>query len=272
MAGLLTRLRRAAAPLVKTPVSISALVAAIGDADLASRIAVRISTTARRVSLRVDPTLGQIVLVQPVRASARSVLAFTASKRDWIAAHLEALPEHIAFKDGAVIPLRGVSHTVRFVPAGREGAHLKNSAAYAAMRGGVWLENGEIFVAGRTEHGARRLTDWLKAHAKTAIGPTARTMAQQIKRDVAYVGVRDTTSRWGSCTQGGRLSFSWRLILAPEHVLTYVIAHEVAHLKHMNHGPAFWQTVEDLLVGHADEAGSARDWLRRHGAALHRYG
>ena len=97
-------------------------------------------------------------------------------------------------------------------------------------------------------------------------------MAEQLGREVTHISVRDTTSRWGSCTRSGRLSFSWRLILAPRPVLDYVVAHEVAHLKHMNHGAAFWQTVAGLLPEGGDQPGSAREWLRRNGVVLHRYG
>jgi predicted metal-dependent hydrolase len=102
------------------------------------------------------------------------------------------------------------------------------------------------------------------------IAPLAREMGECLERKVAAVTVRDTTSRWGSCTRTGRLSFSWRLILAPEPVLTYVVAHEVAHLKYMDHSPAFWRTVKWLLPDGGMD--SAREWLRSHGAVLHCYG
>ncbi len=185
------------------------------------------------------------------------MLEFTSSRRDWIAEQLKDMPCRIAFTDGATIPLGGIDHVVRFVPG---------------RRGGVWCEDNQIFVTGRVEHGARRLKDWLKTHAKAVIGPAARTMATELDRKVAAIGIRDTRSRWGSCTATGRLAFSWRLVLAPKNVLTYVIAHEVAHLKHMHHGPAFWRTVDSLLVESKVDAALARDWLRTHGAALHRYG
>jgi predicted metal-dependent hydrolase len=233
------------------------VLAAVGDPDVAARVAVKLSTRARRVSLRVDPASGQVILVQPARASVRAVLEFTSSRRDWIAERLKLLPCRVAFEDGATIPIGGISHTVRFVPG---------------QRGSVWRDGSEIFVAGRSEHGPRRLKDWLKGQAKSIIGPAARAMAAQLDRKVTYIGVRDTSSRWGSCSHTGRLSFSWRLVLAPEYVLTYVIAHEAAHLKHMHHGPAFWRTVESLLAGSTVDAALARDWLRTHGAALHRYG
>jgi predicted metal-dependent hydrolase len=111
-----------------------------------------------------------------------------------------------------------------------------------------------------------------EAEARAAIAPLARAMAAQLGRKVTRISVRDTTSRWGSCSRGGALSFCWRLILAPDAVFTYVVAHEVAHLAHMNHGPAFWRTVDKLMPPGLGTPRSARDWLRRHGAVLHRYG
>ena len=139
------------------------------------------------------------------------------------------------------------------------------------VKGGVWREGVEIFVTGRTEHTSRRLRDWLKAEARDALTPVVHEFAKALGVTITRITVRDTRSRWGSCTRDGKLSFSWRLILAPESVLTYVAAHEVAHLKHMNHGPAFWRTVESLVSPDVDWS-LAREWLRRSGAAMHRYG
>ena len=250
MAWLLKR----AAPKAPEPIPASALHDAVGD--LAERMTVRVSPKARRVAVRVDVANGTVELVQPRRMSAGAVLAFVASRKDWIAKHLAALPPRIAFTTGALIPFHGRDYVLRLAPE---------------TRGGVFVAENTIVVAGRSEHARRRLVDWLKAEAKKAIAPMAHTLAEKLGRKVAHVTVRDTTSRWGSCTRSGRLSFSWRLILAPDHVLTYVIAHEVAHLKHMNHGPAFWRAVDQLLESEA--AGElARDWLRRNGAVLHRYG
>jgi predicted metal-dependent hydrolase len=249
MAGFLRR----TAP---TPVTRAALAAALDDAALAERIVVRLSRRARRLSLRIDVGAGHAVLVQPPRMAAAAVLAFAAARREWIADRLGELPCRIAFDEGAVIPLRGETHVLRFAPD---------------ARGGVWRDDGAIVVTGRAEHAPRRLIDWLKSEARAAIAPLARELAAALDRRVAAITVRDTTSRWGSCSRNGRLSFSWRLVLAPMPVLRYVVAHEVAHLRHMNHGPAFWRTVDGLL-GDADGGRSARQWLRDHGAVLHRYG
>jgi len=226
------------------------------DTALADRIVVDVNSRARRMSLRVDPINGCVVLVRPPRASDKLLMTFLASKTDWIAKHLERLSPHIAFADGVSVPFRGTDHVIRFKPE---------------AKGGVWREGSEIFVTGRSEHTARRLRDWLKAEAREALTPAVHDFAKALGVTVTRVTVRDTRSRWGSCTRDGKLSFSWRLILAPPNVLTYVAAHEVAHLKHMNHSPLFWDTVETLLAEKVDWP-LAREWLRRSGAALHRYG
>ncbi len=133
---------------------------------------------------------------------------------------------------------------------------------------GVIREDGEILVSGRAEHLPRRVRDWIKKEAKQAIVPRAETYARRLGRNFARITVRDTKSRWGSCAVSGNLSFSWRLIMTPEWVLDYVIAHEVAHLAHMNHGPSFWRTVAGLDV----DADRSRAWLNQESARLHRIG
>jgi predicted metal-dependent hydrolase len=231
--------------------------------DLAARVVTQWSQRARRLCVRLDPAAGHVVVVRPKRASANVTLKFVASRADWIRKHLAMLPPQVPFADGARIPIAGVDHTLRLAPE---------------KRGGVWREEQAIMISGRVEFAARRMTDWLKEETRRVIAPMAHTMAESIGYKVKHVTVRDTTSRWGSCSPDGRLSFSWRLILAPLPVLIYVTAHEVAHLRHLNHGRAFWRTVDEVLDAYVKEpetrraAGLASDWLNRHGAGLHRYG
>ncbi len=239
------------------------LASALGDPALASQVLVRISPRARRLSLRLDPVRSCVVLVRPKRASQAAVTAFAASKVEWIARHLKGLPPRVAFCDGAIIPYRGIDHVIRLRPD---------------ARGGVWREGSAIIVTGRPEHVPRRIKDWLKQEARRVLLPIAEAMAAQIDTAFTRLSVRDTRSRWGSCSRNGRLSFSWRLILTPDPVLTYVAAHEIAHLRHLNHGQAYWRLLARLLQGYATpmaeevDVMSARQWLRRSGAALHRYG
>jgi predicted metal-dependent hydrolase len=142
-------------------------------------------------------------------------------------------------------------------------------AAPQTLRGVVECADGVLTVPGDPAHLSRRLTDYLKAEARREIGIRARDKAARIERRVAAVTLRDTRSRWGSCNSAGRLNFSWRLIMAPEFVLDYVVAHEVAHLAEMNHGPKFWRLCAQLSG--ADPT-TARAWLKRHGPELHAYG
>ncbi len=238
------------------------LQAALGP--LSARMTTRISPRARRISLRLDPAAGQIVLVRPRGVSARAATRFAVEMRQWIEDRLQSLPPRILFQDGVSLPYLGVDHVIRHAPEARRG---------------VWREDGVIFVSGRAEHMARRVTDWLKAEAKALLGPRARRMAEALGCKVARISVRDTRSRWGSCSADGKLSFSWRLILAPEAVLTYVAAHEVAHLRHLDHSRAFWRTVSEALAVYAEDGKRetlppklAREWLHRSGTALHAYG
>jgi predicted metal-dependent hydrolase len=132
----------------------------------------------------------------------------------------------------------------------------------------VAIIGGEIRVRGDPAHMARRVRDHLVATARSELARRSRRVAARIGHDVAQVNVRDTKSRWGSCSGRGNLSFSWRLIFAPEPVIDYVVAHEVAHLVEMNHGPRFWRLVESL----SPDSAVPRGWLKRHRTRLFSYG
>jgi predicted metal-dependent hydrolase len=224
------------------------------ESDIAAPVSIRVSQRARRVGLRVDAVGRNVELVLPRGVSPNTGLRFLAAKREWVAARLRALPQPVPFADGAVVPVLGVPHRIQ-----RESAPSLPP---------VRVIDGEIRVCGDPAHLARRVHDHLVITARAELAPRARRMAVQIGREVRRVSVRDTKSRWGSCSGQGNLSFSWRLILAPEPVLDYVVAHEVAHLVEMNHGPRFWQLVERLAPGSA----GPRTWLKRHRDRLLSYG
>ena len=230
----------------------AATVAALLHNDpLADRIRCEISMRARRISLRIDMMDGCAVLVRPKRASDAMVSAFLVQQRRWIEKHLAQLPERVVIANGTVISLLGTPYTIRATPTAKRG---------------VWKDDASIYVSGAPDHIARRVRDFVRDEAKTAFSSWARDNAARLNVKVTRVGVRDTTTRWGSCTKAGHLSLSWRLILAPEAVARYVVAHEVAHLKHMNHSPSFWRTVESIMP----EMKKARAWLRQNGATLYR--
>jgi hypothetical protein len=208
---------------------------------------------ARRIILRFDHGEGRIVVVLPRRATLAEGRRFALLNKGWIRDRLDLLPEPVPFRPGRSIPLLGVMHRIRHRPD---------------ARGTVWQEDGALHVAGRPEHLSRRVEDWLRREARREIERRARAKAELIGKRIAAITVRDPKSRWGSCSPRGQLSFSWRLILAPRHVLDYVVAHEVAHLKELNHGPRFWKLTAELTR----DADGARAWLNTHGPALHRYG
>lgn len=236
---------------------------------------VRRNAQARRLILRLDDETGGAVVTIPKRTPIREAVDMAQRKSAWIAAQLKRRPVPVAFAPGAQIPYLGEIHTIRHDPSGR----------------GIHLENQDIVVAGREEHLARRLADWLKAQAKAEISPRAHEKAEQLAQyaptsafegwglgrvigkspkpcRVGRITVRDTRSRWGSCAADGQLNFSWRLVMAPAFVLDYVVAHEVAHLAHRDHSPQFWAVTARLT----DRMAEAKAWLNAHGRDLHRYG
>ncbi len=213
---------------------------------------VRRNSRARRIVLRIDLDSGGVALTLPRRAALADGIALVQGRADWIIRSLDRLPERIAFADGARIPVLGREVVVRQATSGL----------------GAALAETELLVAGRPEYLARRVTDFLKREARRVIAPRAHAFAARLGKSITRIAVRDTRSRWGSCTPGGSLSFCWRLVLAPEWVLDYVVAHEVAHLVHLNHGPGFWASVDSLGV----RAREARAWLDANAERLQRIG
>jgi len=220
---------------------------------LPAPLELRESPRARRLTLRVDPARGIIQLVVPAGLAEHEAVRFAGRHAAWVRARLATLPVARPFADGATVPVLGRDHVIRHDPA---------------VRGAGRRADGEIVVGGQPEHTARRVRDLLIAEARRRLTERAHALAAQLGTKVKGITVRDTRSRWGSCSAAGRLNFSWRLILTPESVFDYVVAHEVAHLCEMNHSPRFWTQVARLTA----EAGPARAWLRRHGAELLRFG
>jgi predicted metal-dependent hydrolase len=217
-------------------------------------VTIRVSPRARRLSLRVDAAARGIELVLPRRFAADTAIGFVSRHRGWIAARVAAMPEPLRLADGAIVPVLGVPHRIRriTVPAASP----------------VTIADGEIRVRGDPAHLPRRIIDHLKALARREFAARARILAARLDKSVTRVGVRDPKSRWGSCSSKGALSFSWRLVFAPEAVIDYVVAHEVAHLVEMNHSPRFWRVVASLVP----DSNAARAWLKRHRLELMSYG
>ena len=217
-----------------------------------ARIEWRRSRRARRVSLRIDPRGGAVVVTLPPRAGRTAGMALLMDHADWVTERLAALPGPTPFADGAVVPLHGADHRIEHVGG----------------RGTVWVQARVILVAGEKPFLARRVADFLHAQACKCLSARAMAKAEQAGLQPSRVIVKDTRSRWGSCAADRTLAFSWRLVMAPRFVQDYVAAHEVAHLRHMNHGPRFWALVHSLTP-HTD---AAVTWLQTEGPKLLRIG
>jgi predicted metal-dependent hydrolase len=213
----------------------------------------RRSDRARRISLRIDAHTGAVVVTLPPRSSKRAGMALLTENGSWVSRCLAALPLGVTFADGVAVPIDGVPHSIRHRPGGR---------------GGAWIEGGALWVSGEEGFIGRRVTDCLKTEARRRLTALAWAKAGEADLKPRRIMIKDTRSRWGSCAPDGTLSFSWRLVMAPPFVQTYVAAHEAAHLRHLNHGPAFWDLVDVLCPAWR----TASDWLRDDGPRLLRIG
>ena len=213
----------------------------------------RRSARARRISLRIDLHSSAVIVTLPQRAARAAGMRLLTAHADWVRGKLAALPPPMIFTDGAMLPVSGEPHRVRHVPGGR---------------GGAWIEGAEIHVAGNIAFLPRRVTDLLRAEAKRRLSALVTEVSDRSALRPKRLAIRDTRSRWGSCSPDGTVMFNWRLVMAPPPVQHYVVAHEMAHLRHMNHGPDFWALTRAL----APDAAECTAWLKRHGPVLLRAG
>ncbi len=212
-------------------------------------IALRRSARARRFSLRVSRLDGRVTLTLPLRAREGDALDFARAQEGWIRKALSVLPLRRAVAEGDEIPLEG------------RGVILTRAAVRAPR-----VEGGRLLLPHSGAVGPR-VVAFLRHAARARLALACDSYARQVGRPYRTLALRDTRSRWGSCSSDGRLMFSWRLVMAPPSVLDYVAAHEVAHLVEMNHSPAFWRVVTGLKPDwQADRA-----WLRSEGHLLHGY-
>ncbi|NNE89409.1 MAG: M48 family metallopeptidase [Silicimonas sp.] len=211
-------------------------------------ILVRRSPRARRFSLRVSSLDGRVTMTVPKSVSMRDAKGFAEQKADWVTRAVSRVHEPVEIKPGARVPVEGVM---------REIAH--HSARSAKVDG-----QGLLVPVGRE---VPALVALLKHLARDRLFERVSHHAKALGRDYGRITLRDTRSRWGSCSSQGNLMFSWRLMMATPDVLDYVAAHEVAHLERMDHSPAFWRVVDRLCPDHQAQ----RKWLREQGNALHRY-
>jgi predicted metal-dependent hydrolase len=226
--------------------------------DDAFRVVLRRRASARRMTLRVSTATRDIILTIPEHTELGAAVRFADSHAGWIATRLARVPARVAFVQGGLVPVRGVAHRI---------------VHWSSVRGATTVTRdpeGEpiIAVAGEAPHVPRRVKEFLQREARRDLVVAVRGYTDALGIPAERITVRDTKSRWGSCSSTGSLNFSWRLIMAPSFVLDYLAAHEVAHLKEMNHSHRFWRTVHKLCP----RTEEAERWLKRHGTELHKFG
>jgi len=216
-------------------------------------VTLRHSKRAKRVALRLVPGDGYFELVIPHGMPVSQAMAFAREKEDWLADRTARLARRKPFTDGMEFPYRGERLLIEITPRGLRRVEQIDGRLV------VWPLRRDVDDL---------VTSWLKDRARERLTALAEEKSNALGRPFRRITLRDARTRWGSCSAGGNLNFSWRLIMAPDFVSDYLVAHEVGHLAHMNHSPAFWSVVVGLSK-HTDEA---RGWLRRNGASLHLIG
>ncbi|MEL6829456.1 MAG: SprT family zinc-dependent metalloprotease [Pseudomonadota bacterium] len=213
---------------------------------------ISINPKAKRLILRVDERRREAVGVAPHKRMVPELMAFVEERSGWLKAQLAKIPEPCAVRNGAVIRLRDQPCKLSLEGSGRRPQLIDGAPQI-------------LLLPGDPETIGRRALRYLKSQARTDLARSVEHHAKTLGIKTGRISVKDTRSRWGSCTAQGDLSFSWRLIMAPPHALDYVAAHECAHRLEMNHSSVFWQHVERCRP----DWRQSRDWLKAHGTALH---
>ena len=231
------------------------------DAAMAEALGVSVEATASaratRLSMRFDSRSGGVRVTVPAGVGRARVEEFLRKHQGWISRQARALPERTRLLPGTRLGILGVERLIRQDTSSRAPARLADGP-----------EGPEVIV-GRTDFPESRVVDLLREEARRHMTAVTREKASAIERPFRSVRIKDTTSRWGSCSSTGEISYSWRIVLAPPDIAGYLAAHEVAHLVEMNHGPRFWRICEALSPVRASRA---RAWLQVHGDRLMRCG
>lgn len=208
----------------------------------------------RSIAVSADTAKGEVRLTMPRYADTAHALRFAQSKSDWLAAHFaDALPP-VPIVNGTELAFAGQSHFVRW--------------SRDFSRKPLKIE-GEIRVGGPQERLETRVIEWMKEQARAIYADDLAYYCRQADANIPTLSVGDARRRWGSCSGRKAIRLSWRLVMAPRMVRRSVVAHEVAHLRHMNHSPSFYALLDAIFEG---ERRAADRWLKEHGAALHLIG
>jgi predicted metal-dependent hydrolase len=223
------------------------------DSD-STEVSTRKSHLAKRIIIRFSEKNG-FELIVPKRVSMKQAVDFLYKKEEWVLEKNRELQQksRTIFENGRQITILGNIYTI------------KHSGS---LRGVTKVEETNLLVSGIEEHISRKVRQFLINLAKSEISANTTIYSKNLNVKFSRITVRDTTTRWGSCSRSGNLSFSWRLVMAPREVLEYVVAHEVSHLKEMNHSKKFWDVVESIYPNYQQ----SKNWLKKHGHILHSYG
>ncbi len=209
---------------------------------------------ARRMSLRADPVRGEIKVTGPIRLGTAEALAFAKSRRPWLAERFAAAAEPVRLEPGATIGFCG------------EPLEIVHDACIVR---GVTVDGECLRVGGPPEHAAARVERWLRREAKRLMADDLAFYCARAACDLPRLSIGDARSRWGSCSSRGHIRLGWRLVMAPRAVRRSVVAHEVAHLTHMDHSPRFYALLDSLFEG---DRKACDGWLKKHGSGLHMIG
>jgi len=216
-----------------------------------------VNPRARRLSIRIDGRVGEVVLVAPSERKLVDVVAFARTKTSWMRERLAGRPQGAPLEPGAVIDLFG--RPTRLTATGGAGAARLTEDADGPL----------IASGGEGEAYARRVENLFKRVARDTLQARTEAHLRTLGQPPVKLSIADPKSRWGSCSPHNRsIRYSWRVIMAPPAVIDYLAAHEVAHLVHADHSPAYWSVVQRLVGDHRP----FRKWLREHGPALHAVG
>jgi predicted metal-dependent hydrolase len=208
----------------------------------------------RRITLRLLPGGDGLKVTMPAHVGDAELDAFLHRNVNWVAARRARLPKTVSIAEGQLIPFRGVPHRIMCSGPGRGVVEPLEINGEYVLR----IPGDQAFIQ-------RKLLDYFKKQARKVLAEHVVIHSASLDVRARQIRITDTTSRWGSCSSTRTLSFSWRIILAPPEVLDYLVAHEVAHLREMNHSPRFWQLVADICP----QMERHKSWLRKNGAKLH---
>jgi len=209
---------------------------------------------AKRLSMRVDAVKREIRITMPVYTPSAAAMEFVSKKMEWIAARIQSAPDAAPLVAGAELAVEGEAHIISW----------KEDWPRRVKR-----EDGELRLGGPEAMVAQRILRWLKAEARRKFTAEIAEYCAFAEEESPRLSLGDPRSRWGSCSSRGTISLSWRLIMAPPNVRRSVIAHEVAHIRHMDHSREFYDWLDELYEGDRKEADR---WLKMHGTGLQRVG